>query len=125
LLPTPVEVAWAAGLFEGEGCLTSIHQGEGRINLVMKLGMTDEDVVRKFARIVGCGNVREQHPTGRGRKTSWHWYCGAQKEIERLVAFFSPYFGTRRLARASELLEARRQYVERRRGDPRAGKLVA
>jgi hypothetical protein len=46
-------IAWAAGLFEGEG---SIHFPTGaRVAVRMELTMTDEDVVRRFHKAVKCG----------------------------------------------------------------------
>ena len=60
----PIDLAWAAGLFEGEGCFT--FQGSkkartrgGRLGKA-QLSMTDEDVVRKFHTIMGFGSLREQ-----------------------------------------------------------------
>jgi hypothetical protein len=47
-----VALAWAAGVFEGEGCfslhkVTSAWHKEYRY-FRMSMGMTDEDVVRRF-----------------------------------------------------------------------------
>src|SRR5207245_5183125 len=46
------DIAWAAGLFEGEG---SITQSGGRVRLSLK--MTDEESVRRFAKIIQRGTV--------------------------------------------------------------------
>jgi hypothetical protein len=46
-----VEIAWAAGLFEGEGCVTEINR---RFALAVK--NTDEEVIR-FDEIVGLGRM--------------------------------------------------------------------
>jgi len=46
------EIAWAAGLFEGEG---SITQSGGILHLRLK--MTDESVVRRFEEAVRYGEV--------------------------------------------------------------------
>ena len=44
------EIAWAAGLFEGEGTIT---QSGGR--LYVRLKMTDESIVLRFAEIARFG----------------------------------------------------------------------
>ena len=48
-------IEWAAGLFEGEGCMTWRDKEHKRPYL--KLTMTDFDVVQKFAEIVNCGSL--------------------------------------------------------------------
>src|SRR5712691_1669149 len=47
-----VEIAWAAGLFEGEGCFT---QNRGRP--VARLTTTDVDIVVRFAEAIGWGMI--------------------------------------------------------------------
>lgn len=44
------KIAWAAGLFEGEGC-SSWNNRNKRISL--QLATTDEDVVLRFKRAIG------------------------------------------------------------------------
>jgi hypothetical protein len=58
------EIAWAAGLFEGEGTITS-----SRGRLVARLNNTDEEVVRHFAMIIGLGEVMA-HTTTNSRTAS-------------------------------------------------------
>ena len=45
-------IAWAAGLFEGEGTITRC---DGRLHLRMQL--TDLEVLERFAEIVGTGKI--------------------------------------------------------------------
>lgn len=54
-------IAWAAGLFDGEGCV-SVHydRGANRFALQLRLSMTDWLTVRRFRRIVACGTLRRQ-----------------------------------------------------------------
>lgn len=53
------EIAWAAGLFEGEGCMT--RSGSQK---VMRLVSTDEDTVRRFWEIVAVGKVYGPYEQG-------------------------------------------------------------
>lgn len=100
--------AWAACLFEGEGCLT-ISGVQARV----KLNSTDEDVVRRFHAIVGVGQVREDDAQLKhGYKMQWEWYVGSQAGVSHFISEMYPYMGARRRERAKELLahlESRRQ----------------
>jgi hypothetical protein len=95
-------IAWAAGLFEGEGCIAN---GTSRHSVHLQLVMTDEDVVRRFHRIVGVGAVALREPpslVGRGCKTQWSWYVYSVEDVRRTLVEFLPYFGTRRRERAEQ-----------------------
>lgn len=94
-----LEVAWAAGLFEGEGCFR--HRSGTRIAAF--LNMTDRDVVERFARIVGHGTVRWRDMPA-PRKRLYTWEINAVEEVREMIAMFRPYLGERRGARADELL---------------------
>lgn len=45
---TEVEIAWAAGIFEGEGCFTTMSNQRGKKYIGLQVNMTDEDVVLKL-----------------------------------------------------------------------------
>jgi hypothetical protein len=109
------EEAWAAGLFEGEGCF-SMQRRYGRgagstrhVILSATLSTTDEDVIRRFAAAVGMGNVSGPREPNRGQKLVWYWSVTGQK-IERLYALLEPGLGERRRTRYAELLAERRAY---------------
>lgn len=100
-MASEIEIAWAAGLFEGEGCATMSSHGGRTPHLL--LCSTDEDVVLRFRRIVGEGNVyRRERP--HGRKTTYQWSTAKKAGIERILFSFMPYLGKRRAFRAKELL---------------------
>lgn len=97
--------AWAAGLFEGEGC---IHPRKDGRNVVLSLKMTDEDVVRRFALWAGCGTQITARPPatpkGTSRKATWRWQTGRREDVIRLLNLMMPYLGVRRSARAEDAL---------------------
>jgi len=99
---TDVELAWAAGLFEGEG---SFKLWNGRYT-TMVLSMTDKDVVERFARIVEVGTIRRRTPQQEGWKEQWVWNISAHEHVRDLTTQFLPFLGERRAARAREVLEA-------------------
>lgn len=102
-----IAVAWAAGLFEGEGCI-SFRKPQKRSPQglwTLKLEMTDEDAVRAFANIVGCGRVSNPYRAARSHhKPTWTWRTGAREDVTRVLKMLLPYLQTRRAARADECL---------------------
>ena len=100
---TSDDVAWAAGLFEGEGCIQLPKPGMG-VRLTM--GSTDRDVLDRFAAAVG-GKVRGPYkPNGRntppGRKPIYFWGVQGTTSAQQILRMFWPYLGDRRRARAAE-----------------------
>lgn len=104
------EIAWAAGLFEGEGCFTHAQRGK-YFSLQCELGMTDEDSVREFHRIVKVGNITfhpRNRPTKDGGKEKdvWAWKVASFEGVQYVAALFWNYLGTRRKAKIKEILTA-------------------
>lgn len=93
-------IAWAAGLFEGEGCIVfNKVKACRRLTLVS----TDLDVLEKFQRAVGAGNIRSRRVYG-NRKPCWIWGVSRWPDVERTLKVFLPYFGRRRAAKARLVL---------------------
>lgn len=118
-------LAWAAGLFEGEGSFT-LNRG---LRPVAQLAMTDEDTVRRFHRIVGVGNVHGPYEgragLGSNSKPQWQWAAAALEDVRGLIGSFYPWLSARRQARASEIIAAAdsRPVVVRDR-DPKTGRYL-
>ena len=82
-MPTPAEeIAWAAGLFEGEGCMT-VSGGRP----FMRLNSTDEDTPRRFWEVVAAGKV--YGPSATPLSEPW----GQQLNGEHRVAKGTELFG--------------------------------
>lgn len=84
------EIAWAAGLFEGEGSIF-IH----RDTIRMQLGTCDLDVLERFHEIMGCGRIfgpEDRAP----HKPLWRWIVAKQSEIPQASALLEPFLGDRR-----------------------------
>jgi hypothetical protein len=104
--PTPTEIAWAAGLFEGEGCITrTISHGITKPRI--SLGMTDKDVVERFGRIVGLQQIHSMKGPSRQDhwKDCWMWATCKKSEVLRILAMFLPYLGNRRAYKALNALD--------------------
>jgi hypothetical protein len=51
------ELAWAAGLFDGEGCVVPLGSG----TIMARLSMADSESVYRFHRAIGSGRVWTMH----------------------------------------------------------------
>lgn len=89
-------IAWAAGLFEGEGSVVLRIQNE-RAVIALSLGSTDLDVLERFKSVVGAGQIgRESRSSSLGNKPFWRWRCAAQADVARLTDMLLPFMGERR-----------------------------
>lgn len=103
---TALDVAWAAGLFEGEGCWNAYVRDSGKIQMQARVGMTDRDVVERFAEIVGCGSVNVGKPGTGSIKPVYTWCVYEAEKVREVIALFLPFMGERRRAKALSVLDA-------------------
>ena len=89
-------IEWAAGLFEGEGCIDP----RGYI----KLEMTDKDVVIDFQKVFGVGSIYEPKPRA-GRKQSYYFQVGNKRDVKYMLDTMLPHFGQRRAYKALNCLD--------------------
>ncbi len=104
---TDLEIAWFAGLLEGEGWfrayLSSQHPS-WRPRLLVGLKMNDRDVVERAAALVG-GKTKIR--TERPREIKWSDSYRIEwngKDAEHVMRTILPYMGQRRSAKIRECL---------------------
>jgi hypothetical protein len=94
--------AWAAGLFEGEGCMYKTPQGYHYI----QLKMTDLDVVERFREWLGHGNIiRDTGGDKYGHKKVYQLKVGKGDVVRNALSKMLPYFGNRRAHKALDFLD--------------------
>jgi hypothetical protein len=98
-------LAWAAGLYEGEGSCSVIYNThkKRRFHPQLNLGSTDRDVVYKFHSVVGFGNVTGPYYP-KNRKLIWRWRGHGWEAVRFFLEHLGPYLGERRKARLHEIL---------------------
>jgi len=113
--------AWATGIFEGEGHIsygqyTKRHQAHPAYRRALVMGMTDEDTVRRFHKVVGCGTVAHKAPPADKPewKDFWRWQCASRADIAHVLSHMLPMLGERRSAKALELLANPARYGNER-----------
>lgn len=107
LTATREDLAWAAGLFEGEGCFSLAH-AKGVAQPTCVVSMSDEDVIRRLHRLLGIGSVRKtsRKAYGPDRKDLWTWTAAGFRSAQYVVALLWNWLGERRQTRAAEILRA-------------------
>lgn len=116
-MATELELAWAAGLFEGEGCFTvsrrqkSLHgvkTGQVYGQMVATMTMSDEDVVRRFHKIIGFGNFYALGAPRPGTKKVWRWCVQSRDGVRTFYDLVKPWLGERRLLQGQQVLDTPR-----------------
>ena len=103
--PTDAEIAWCAGLFEGEGNIGSEHKPGprhkgGRFEPRLGIRMTDEDCLLAFQAIMG-GRLGGPHsnPNRPNEKPYWAWRVTSWDDFKRIGDLMRPWLKSRRGAR--------------------------
>lgn len=101
-LKAAVDIAWAAGLFEGEGSIQLWQDTKSERSYPrLELSSTDQDVVLRFAGILGgaiYGPIEREN-----RKPFWRWTATGERARSAL-AVLAPQLGARRTARMDDVL---------------------
>lgn len=100
-----IEVAWAAGLFEGEGSINLMRTKRYHIPRPrLELQSTDFDVVRKFKKVVKVGGLSRRKPR-KNCKRVLIWSTARKAHVKYVLQLFLSYLGLRRYRRAKEVLK--------------------
>lgn len=100
--PTTIDMAWLAGLYEGEGCV--VWKTTKRNSSAISLSMTDEDIVRRIHDLTGIGTVVILKPRKDHHKAAWRWSVNKQEDVHIFLNAVLPFLGHRRRERALQAL---------------------
>lgn len=96
------ELYWLAGLLEGEGTFLAPPPSEPRYPRVV-LDMTDEEVVRRAALLMGAYKVQSKSYAAKSWKTSFQAVVKGSKAVA-LMKVLRPLLGKRRQAQIDRAL---------------------
>lgn len=102
---TEAEIAWVAGIVEGEGCITLVKRQTKRPDAPRNTGrltvkMNDEDIIRRLHSLTGVGTVCRE---SRGQ---FAWQVQKRADVPPILRTLLPWMGARRTARINEVLAA-------------------
>jgi hypothetical protein len=103
-----IQFAWAAGLFEGEGCisLSRSNKGDHVRDVRLTVVNTDLDVLERFQATIGRGSISEMNSKSNlGSKQRWQWRLSRQVDVALLLRRMMPFLGQRRAAKARAVLD--------------------
>lgn len=83
----PTDLAWAAGIIDGEGCIWT--RWPKRSNVCVEVKMIHKPTIIRLSKIFG-GRVSEAHERRRGRRTQWRWWADtrvAQRVLDQTIPF--------------------------------------
>ena len=99
------DIVWAAGLFEGEGCIHTLQMTKAKTTYrTLRQAMTDKDVMERFVNVVGYGNLNGPIWYTKSTKPVWDWNVTKKTEVLRILKMFLPHFGIRRAEKAIEAI---------------------
>ena len=98
-------LAWAAGLFEGEGCIAHSKPSKSRPRhqWFLVVASTDLDVLERLSEVTGMGSITGPFERG-SNKVHWVWRVTRREHVYALLAALYPWLGKRRQERAFECL---------------------
>lgn len=101
------ELAWAGGLFEGEGSFVCYKLPNRRdsYRVVVVMPSTDKDVLDTFCNVMGFGKVRGPYKPSNGNKNRYVWEVQNFRECLKAAELLYPYLHSRRSEKADELIK--------------------
>ena len=104
---TKVEIAWLAGLIEGEGCFLRKKRQRGvTFQPIVQIRMSDKDVIDRAAALMG-GNVKPMRPSDKTtyphKKQMWEVRVYDTKARTVMEAVYD-LMGARRQAKIEDIL---------------------
>jgi hypothetical protein len=107
---TDIDTAWAAGLYEGEGTCFGHVSGNGYASVRMRIGMTNQEPVRRFAEIVGVGKVHGPYKSS-SRKPNWspmfYWQADGYSTCAEVMELLHQHLSERRREQYQAALDVR------------------
>lgn len=91
-MSTDLELAWAAGFFDGEGCIYLRNdKRDSRWQLLLGLAQVDKAPLEDFQRIVGgVGYITKSHRGKGNQRSCWTWQA-ASKNAGDVVELLLPF----------------------------------
>ena len=102
------EIAWAAGLLEGEGYFGA---GDRRYPYI-SIEMTDKDVLKKLRQVFPFGEIKTIDNTRKNGIESYRMYLSSQEKVKDIIKKIRPWMGTRRKQRMDELIQMYDKYKD-------------
>lgn len=101
-----VDIAWVAGLIEGEGCMgkyTYTRPSGDYTKTILQVEMKDRDILEKLHRITGYGTINYKKARPPSEET-WVWSVTRAVHVKEILTAILPHMGERRTKKIQEVL---------------------
>lgn len=90
------KLAWAAGLFDGEGSIQLLGNAKcfNSLQIIVSITMTDENTIKTFGKIFGGGSIDFVPARKINHKNAWKFSIRGQYAIGLITLIF-PYLVTK------------------------------
>lgn len=109
-MATETEIAWLAGIIEGEGCIYISPK-----SVAISVSMTDRDIIDRLDALFpspGISLKQQRRPDGTLYKPQYVWRTRKADQVREILNLVMPWLGGRRKAKALAALE----HLDSRRG---------
>lgn len=100
-------LAYAGGLFEGEGSISCSRRNDRHagFNVQLTIGMTDLEPLERARYAIGLGNLYGPYgPYGISTKPVYRWIVCGHEQVQAAVAMLWPWLSQRRRTQATAAL---------------------
>ena len=102
---TEIEIAWLAGILEGEGCFDIYENNYNKNYPRLRIEMCDKDVLDRIKSIIDGGGEVIEHDRGNPKHNKTYSYSLSSKnKLKEVLTDILPYMGERRKEKIEELL---------------------
>jgi ssDNA-binding Zn-finger/Zn-ribbon topoisomerase 1 len=98
---TGEQVAWLAGILEGEGSFLV----RGHRAVAVQVVMTDRDIIDRLVLVTGVGRINGYKPAKPHYKQAWVWHVRRRAHVIPVVNAVMPWLGERRTVAAQRVLD--------------------
>lgn len=119
--------AWAAGLYDAEGCSALLHHRTHSGYMTPELSLTQSspagvpEVLRRFTAIVGQGTISGPYQQRLATMDVYRWKAAARSDVERVLSQLWPFLSAIKRAQAQRLLDTLAAQPDLPRGNPAFG----
>lgn len=120
-MPSSEDYAWAAGFWDGEGCVffsrirrVAPRQNEFYSHISARVTQKDRRILDRFAALFPFGSV---HPTldRKHDRTYWEWRISKVADLEPFLTLLWPYLGETKREQAERCIAAYHAVPDKRR----------
>ena len=80
-----IELAWAAGFWDGEGCLTTVDNGKGNRYPQINISQAHPEVLVRFHKAMGVGAIHGPYETKKENWSEMYYYRVSHRQDQEIV----------------------------------------